>query len=63
MKSTIYDRAFFTEASLIELDYALAFGWDPPWLNQRQLIWDLSTTTQILMRKWLQNPSTPQARR
>jgi hypothetical protein len=43
---------------LIELDYALAFGWDPPWWNQRQLIWDLSTITRIALRNWLKGQST-----
>jgi hypothetical protein len=42
---------------LIELDYALAFGWDPPWWNQRQLIWDLSTITRIALRNWLRRHS------
>jgi hypothetical protein len=40
-------------SKLIELDYAVAFGWDPPWWNQRELIWDLSTITRIALRNWL----------
>jgi hypothetical protein len=44
-------------SKLIELDYALAFGWDPPWLKQRQLIWDLSAITRIALRNWLKNKS------
>jgi hypothetical protein len=40
-------------SKLIELDYALAFGWDPPWWNQRELIWNLSTITRIALRNWL----------
>ena len=43
---------------LIELDYALAFGWDPPWLKQRELIWDLATITRIGLRTWLKSKST-----
>lgn len=42
-------------SKLIELDYALAFGWDPPWWNQRELIWDLSTITRIALRNWLKS--------
>jgi hypothetical protein len=45
-------------SKLIELDYALAFGWDPPWWNQRQLIWDLSAITRIALRNWLKSHST-----
>jgi hypothetical protein len=45
-------------SKLIELDYALAFGWDPPWWNQQQLIWDLSTITRIALRNWLRSHST-----
>jgi hypothetical protein len=40
-------------SKLIEIDYALAFGWDPPWWNQRELLWDLSTITRIALRNWL----------
>ena len=63
-RDEIYDLRSGTlhGSELIELAYALAFGWDPPWLNQRQLIWDLSTITQILMHKWPRNPSTLSAR-
>jgi hypothetical protein len=38
---------------LIELDYALAFGWDPPWWKQRELLWDLSSITRTALRNWL----------
>jgi hypothetical protein len=40
-------------SQLIEIDYALAFGWDPSWLNQRELLWGLSTITGITLRNWL----------
>ena len=43
-------------SKLIEMDYALAFGWDPPWWNQRELLWDLSSLTRIALRNWLKNP-------
>ena len=42
-------------SKLIELDYALAFGWDPSWLNQRDLIWELSSVTRIALRNWLRS--------
>jgi hypothetical protein len=45
-------------SKLIELDYALAFGWDPPWWNQRQLIWDLSSVTRIALRSWLRSQTS-----
>jgi hypothetical protein len=46
---------------LIEIDYALAFGWDPPWWNQRELLWDLASLTRIALRKWLKSsPAPPQ---
>jgi hypothetical protein len=48
-------------SKLIEMDYALAFGWDPPWLNQRELLGDLSSLTWIALRNWLKNPPTPPA--
>jgi hypothetical protein len=44
-------------SKLIEIDYALAFGWDPPWWNQRELLWDLSTITRIALRNWLKGQS------
>jgi hypothetical protein len=40
-------------SKLIEMDYALAFGWDPPWWNQRELLWDLSSVTRTALRNWL----------
>jgi hypothetical protein len=51
-------RSGITHGSkLIDLDYALAFGWDPSWDNQRQLTWDLSTITRIALRNWLKGHS------
>ena len=46
-------------SKLIEIDYALAFGWDPPRWNQRELLWDLATLTRIALRNWLKKPSAP----
>jgi hypothetical protein len=48
-------------SKLIEIDYALAFGWDPPWWNQRELLWDLASLTRIALRKWLKNQPAPPA--
>jgi hypothetical protein len=48
-------------SKLIELDYALAFGWDPPWWNQSELLWELSSLTRIALRNWLKNPPAPPA--
>ena len=64
-RGEIYDlrSGILHGSELIELDYALAFGWDPPWLNQQRLIEDLSTITRIALRKWLKSPSTPPRRR
>jgi hypothetical protein len=45
-------------SKLIEIDYALAFGWDPPWLNQRELQWDLSEIARTALRNWLKNHGT-----
>jgi hypothetical protein len=42
-------------SKLIEIDYALAFGWDPPWWNQRELHWDLSAITRVALRNWLRS--------
>jgi hypothetical protein len=48
----------FHGSKLIELDYALAFGWDPAWMKQRDLVWDLSMITRIALRSWLKSQST-----
>jgi hypothetical protein len=48
-------------SKLIEIDHALAFGWDPPWWSQRELLWDLSSLTWIALRNWLKNPPAPPA--
>lgn len=46
-------------SKLIEIDYALALGWDPPWWNQRELLWDLSSLTRVALRNWLKNQPAP----
>jgi hypothetical protein len=45
-------------SQLIELDYTLAFGWNPHWENQLQLIWDLSSVTRIALRNWLRSQTS-----
>jgi hypothetical protein len=42
-------------SKLIEIDLALAFGWDPPWWNQRELHGDLSKITRATLRNWLRS--------
>ncbi len=43
-------------SELMQLDRDLAFGWDPPWWNERELHAELWGLTQIAMRNWLKNP-------
>lgn len=43
-------------SELIQLDRDLAFGWDPPWWNQHQLIDELWGLTRVALRNWLKNP-------
>jgi hypothetical protein len=56
-KNKMYDlRSGIVHGSkLIEIDYALAFGWDPPWFDQRETHWELSTITRIALREWLKS--------
>jgi hypothetical protein len=44
-------------SKLIEIDYALAFGWDPPWFDQLETHWELSTITRVALREWLKRHS------
>lgn len=41
---------------LMQLDQDLAFGWDPPWWNERELHEELWGLTRIALRNWLKNP-------
>jgi hypothetical protein len=43
-------------SDLMQLDQDLAFGWDPPWWNERELHNQLWGLTRIAMRNWLKNP-------
>ena len=55
IRNQIYDlrSGILHGSKLIELDYALAFGWDPPWRKQQELIWELSKITRTALRNWL----------
>ncbi|MCC2643564.1 MAG: hypothetical protein K0S45_3977 [Nitrospira sp.] len=44
-------------SDLMQLDQDLAFGWDPPWWNEREIHSELSALTRVAMRNWLKNPS------
>ena len=59
-RNRIYDlRSDIVHGSeLIELDNALAFGWDPLPLKQGNLLEDLSMITRVAMRNWLKSKST-----
>ncbi len=44
-------------SELMQLDQDLAFGWDPPWWNERELHEDLWGLTQVAPRNWLKEAS------
>ena len=43
-------------SDLMQLDQDLAFGWDLPWWNERELHAELWGLTRIALRNWLKNP-------
>ena len=43
-------------SELMQLDQDLAFGWDPPWWNERNLYDELRGLTRLALRNWLKNP-------
>lgn len=43
-------------AELMQIDKALDFGWDPPYLEQMEMIRELSGVAKVAMRHWLRNP-------
>jgi hypothetical protein len=46
-------------SDLMQLDQNLAFGWDPPWWNERESHAELWGLTRIALRNWLKNsPAT-----
>jgi len=44
-------------SDLIQLDQDLAFGWDPPWGKERELLMGLWGLTGVALRHWLKNPN------
>jgi hypothetical protein len=43
-------------SELMTIDQEVAFGWDPPWWNERKLHEELWTVTRTAARNWLRNP-------
>jgi hypothetical protein len=43
-------------SDLMQLDQDLAFGWDPPGWNERELHEELWSITRLALRNWLKNP-------
>ncbi len=43
-------------STLMQLDEDLAFGWDPPGWNERELHKDLWGLTRVALRDWLRSP-------
>ncbi|MBI2025729.1 hypothetical protein HYT04_03010 [Candidatus Kaiserbacteria bacterium] len=43
-------------SELMQLDQDLAFGWAPPWWNERDLHEELWGLTRVAIRNWLRNP-------
>jgi len=41
---------------LMQFDQDLAFGWDPPWWNERELHGELFSVARVALRNWLKNP-------
>jgi hypothetical protein len=45
-------------SELMQLDQDLAFGWDPPYWNERELHEELWELTRVALRNWLKNPTS-----
>jgi hypothetical protein len=43
-------------SELMTIDEDIAFGWDPPWWNERELHEELWKLTRIAVRNWLRDP-------
>jgi hypothetical protein len=43
-------------SDLMQLDQGRAFGWDPPWWNEREMVTELWTLLRIAARNWLVDP-------
>jgi hypothetical protein len=50
---------FLHGSELMTIDQDVAFGWDPPWLNERELHEELWTVTRVAVRNWLRRPPPP----
>ena len=44
-------------SELISLDEDVAFGWDPPWWDEHQLLAELTELTRLAIRNWLRDPT------
>ncbi len=44
-------------ADLMRLDQDHAFGWDPPWWNEREMHNELWNLLRVAMRNWLKHPT------
>jgi hypothetical protein len=49
-------------SDLMQLDQDLAFGWDPPGLNEYELHTELWSITRLALRNWLKNPPAQEFR-
>jgi hypothetical protein len=45
-------------SDLMQLDQGRAFGWDPPWWDEREMTTELWTLMRIAARNWLREPSS-----
>ena len=43
-------------SELMTIDQDIAFGWDPPWWNERELHGELWSMTRVAVRNWLRSP-------
>jgi hypothetical protein len=44
-------------SDLMQLDQGRAFGWDPPWWNEREMNWELWGLIRTAARNWLKDPT------
>jgi hypothetical protein len=44
-------------SGLLQIDQNLAFGWDPPWWNERELHLELWSLLRVAARNWLRKNS------
>ena len=45
-------------SSLTQIDEDIAFGWDPPWWQERALHEALWRVSRVALRNWLADPAT-----